>query len=175
MIRDIQQVDDYIITAKRLIKEKLYNDPDIIEVLDNPNLDPNEPDSYVGVNILPHIMIPGVLPEKQNYICFDIKRKELSKFNDHMSSLFYIFNVYAHQDLLKTPYGIERHDLMGYLVRDIFNYSNFMGNQLVLASDTPGIMDAYYASRSLVFEVTTTNQLNRGVKTNKYEFESIHR
>lgn len=169
MIRDIQKVDDYIVTAKRLIKTKLYSDPDIIEVLDNPDLNPDEPDSYVGINIFPHIMLPGTLPAKQNYICFDIKRKESSRFNEHMSELHYIFNVYSHQDLLKTPYGIERHDLLGYLVRDIFNYSNFMGNQLCLESDTPGIMDAFYASRSLIFKVVTTNELNRATKTNKYE------
>ena len=48
MIRDIQKVDDYIVTAKRLIKTKLYSDPDIIEVLDNPDLNPDEPDSYVA-------------------------------------------------------------------------------------------------------------------------------
>ena len=70
---------------------------------------------------------------------------------------------------MKTPYGIERHDLLGYLVRDVFNYSNFMGNQLCLESDTPGIMDAYYASRSLIFKVVTTNELNRFAQTNKYE------
>lgn len=170
MIRNIQNVDDYIITAKRLIKTKLYSDPDIIEVLDNPELNHDEPDSYIGVNIFPHIMLPGTLPSKNNYICFDIKRKEIPKANDYMSEVHYIFNVYSHQDLLKTPYGIERHDLLAYLVRDIFNYSNFMGCQLCLDSDTPGIMDAYYASRSLVFKVITPNEPNRAVKTNKYEF-----
>ena len=45
MIRDIQNIDDDIIRAKRIIKEKLINDPDVIEVLDNPKLDPEEPDT----------------------------------------------------------------------------------------------------------------------------------
>ena len=35
MIRDIQNIDDDIIRKKRVIGEMLYNDPDIIEVLDN--------------------------------------------------------------------------------------------------------------------------------------------
>ena len=38
MIRDIQNIDDDIIRKKRIIGELLYNDPDIIEVLDNPNI-----------------------------------------------------------------------------------------------------------------------------------------
>lgn len=174
MIRDINKVDDYIITAKRFIKQKLYSDSDIIEVLDNPELDPNEPDSYVGINIRPYIQFPEVLTKKQNYICFDIKRDDTAKFNSYMSDIYYIFNVYAHEDLLTTKYGIERHDLLGYLVRDIFNYSNFMGTQLVLTSDTPGIMDTQYASRSLMFKVVTPNELNRAVQTNKYEFDKVH-
>lgn len=170
MIRDINQVDDYIIKAKRLIKQKLYSDADIIEILDNPELNPEEPDSYIGENIFGHILLPKTLYHKQNYICFDIKRDELSKFNDHMSHINFIFNVYVHHDSITTKYGIDRHDLLAYLVRDIFNYSNFMGNQLVLLSDTPGLMDDAYTSRSLVFKVVTPNELQRAVKTNKYEF-----
>lgn len=38
MIRDFQNIDDDIIYKKRIIKEILYNDSDIIELLDNPNL-----------------------------------------------------------------------------------------------------------------------------------------
>ena len=87
--------------------------------------------------------------------------------------MYYIFNVYVHQDNIDTPYGMSRHDLLGYLIRDIFNYSNFMGNQLELKSDTPGIMDEYSSSRSLIFKTNTTNSLNRAVRTNKYEFSDM--
>ena len=55
MIRDIQNIDDDIIRAKRIIKEKLINDPDIIEALDNQKLDPEEPDTYVNENIFDYI------------------------------------------------------------------------------------------------------------------------
>lgn len=174
MIRDIQKVDDYIITAKRQIKKKLYSDPDVIEVLDNPDLNPDEPDSYVGVNIMPSLLIPGAITDKQNYICFDVKRDELSKYNSYMSNINYIFMVYAHEDLIKTKYGIERHDLLAYLVKDLFNYSNFMGNQLVLISDTPGMMDSYYASRQMIFEAVTPHELNRATQTNKHEFDEVY-
>ena len=51
MIRDFQNIDDDIIYKKRIIKEILYNDSDIIELLDNPKLDPNSPDEYLGINI----------------------------------------------------------------------------------------------------------------------------
>ena len=53
MIRDINNIDDDIIRKKRIIAEMLYSDPDIIEVLDNKELDPTCPDTYLYENIFP--------------------------------------------------------------------------------------------------------------------------
>jgi len=170
MIRDIQKIDDDLCSAKRIIKEKLYSDPDILEVLDNPELNIEEPDSFLDVNIYDYIRIPNTTTDKMNYICFDIKQESIGEYNNHMKNQMYIFNVYAHEDLIKTPYGISRHDLLAYLVRDIFNYSNIFGTQLVLVSNTPGIMDNYWSSRSLVFKAVTPASLQNAVRTNKYEF-----
>jgi hypothetical protein len=57
MIRDINNIDDSIIKAKRIIKEKLYSDQDIIEVLNNPKLNPDEPDTYLDENIFDYIRV----------------------------------------------------------------------------------------------------------------------
>ena len=46
MIRDIQNIDDDIVRKKRIIGKLLYSDPDIIEILDNKELDPECPDEY---------------------------------------------------------------------------------------------------------------------------------
>ena len=59
MIRDIQVVDDDIARKKRIIEQKLYSDPDIIEVLDNPNLSPDSPEEYVYENIFFFFFFPG--------------------------------------------------------------------------------------------------------------------
>lgn len=170
MIRDVQNIDDDIIKAKRLIREKLYSDPDIIEVLNNPNLNPDEPDTYVDTNIFDYIRLPGTITEVKNYICFDVKQDRLSYTNEHMKSQLYIFHVFCHADDIKTPYGMSRHDLLAYLIRDIFNYSNCFGTQLIEKSNEPGIVENYYSSRLIVFKETTPNSLNRAVTTNKYEF-----
>ena len=94
----------------------------------------------------------------------DVEAKKL------MRDLVYIFNVYAYEDTIETPYGISRHDLLAYLIRDIFNYSNIFGTQLTLVQNTPGIADAYWSSRSLWFKAETPAGLQRAVRTNKYEF-----
>lgn len=170
MIRDIQNIDDYICRAARVIKEKLYSDPDIIEALHNPDLDPNEPDAYIGVNIFDYIRIPGTITEKINYICFDIKQEGLAERNNHMQNLIYTFAAFAHVDDMDTGIGISRHNLLGYLIRDIFNYSDMFGTQLVEIQDTPGIMDSQHSSRTIMFKEITPANLQHGVRINKYEY-----
>lgn len=170
MIRDIQHIDDDIIMAERLIEEKLYSDPDIIEALHNPELNPDEPDTYIGKNIFPSLHIPGTITNVQNLICFDIKQVESIDSNSHMKSQAYIFMIFCHVDDLITPYGMARHNLLGYLIRDLFNYSNIFGTQLMLDSNVPGIAETDYSIRTMTFLTTTPNSLQRGVRTNKYEF-----
>lgn len=170
MTRDIQTVDDDIITAKRLIREKLYQDPDVIEALHNPDLDPDEPDQYVDVNIFDYIRIPGTTTEVKNFICFDVKQKRLSYTNDHMKVQQYVFMIFAHEDDIKTEYGMSRHDLLAYLIRDLFNYSNIFGTQITEIENTPGISETHYSSRTIVFQASSPNALNKAVRTNKYEF-----
>ena len=47
MKRDIQNIDDDIIRKKRLIETILYSDEDIVEILDNPEIDPMSPEDLV--------------------------------------------------------------------------------------------------------------------------------
>lgn len=170
MRRDFQKIDDDIIRTKRTISEMLYSDPDVIEILNNPKLNSDEPDTYVDVNIFDYIRLPGTITDVMNYICFDVKQERLSYTNDHMKSQLYFFYVFCHADDIKTPYGASRHDLLAYLIRDIFNYTDRFGTQLVLKSNEPGIAENYYSSRILTFKEIAPNSLNKAVKTNKYEF-----
>lgn len=172
MIRDIQKVDNDICEAKRKIKEVLYSDPDIIEILHNPKLDPEVPDEYLNKNIFGYIRIPDTITDVMNYICFDISQKRISEANSIMKEQYYMFYVYSHEDDISTPYGLERHDLLAYLIIDLFNYSNMFGTQLQLVSNIPGVMDSHYSSRCLTFKAVDTNSINRGVTTNRYEFRN---
>ena len=133
MIRDIQVVDDDIARKKRIIEQKLYSDPDIIEVLDNPNLSPDSPEEYVYENIFPFIRIPGT------------------------------------QDLVKTKYGMARHDCLSYIIRDIFNLSNCIGPQMQIVSNVEGVADNNYLTRTLKFELIDDNS-TKPFRTNPYEY-----
>lgn len=172
MIRDIQNIDDDIVRKKRIIGQMLYSDPDIIEVLDNPELDPECPDEYLYVNIFPFIRIPGTQDVSKSYITFMLDDMEKSQFNKSMKSQFLKVVIFVHKDLVKTKWGADRHDLLAYLVRDVFHLSNSLGLQLSLVSNREGVTDTDYCTRTLQFEMTTPNSV-QPFNTNKYERNSI--
>ena len=172
MKRDIQNIEDDIVRKKRIIGQMLYSDPDIIEVLDNPELDPSCPEEYMYVNIYPFIRIPGTQDTSRNYITFMLDDMEPSQFNKAMKSQFLKVVIFVHKDLNKTKWGAERHDLLSYLVKDVFHLSNSLGLQLTLKSDREGVTDTDYCTRTLQFEMTTPNA-PQPYHTNKYERNSI--
>ena len=172
MIRDIQSVDDDIIRKKRIIGQMLYSDPDIIEVLDNSELDPSCPEDALYVNIFPFIRIPGTQDVSKSFITFMLDDMEKSQFNKSMKSQFLKVVIFVPKDLVKTKFGADRHDLLAYLVRDVFHLSNSLGLQLSLVSNREGVTDTDYCTRTLQFEMTTPNSVQM-FNTNKYERNSI--
>ena len=172
MIRDIQNIDDDIIRKKRLIGEMLYNDPDIIEVLDNPDIDPECPEEAMHNNIYPFIRVPGTQDESKSYITFMLDDAEPTQGNPSMKSQFLKVVIFVHKDHVQTQWGAERHDLLSYLVRDVFHLSNKLGMQLKSSSNREGITDTDYCTRTLQFSITTPNSI-QPFKTNQYERKSI--
>lgn len=169
MVRDIQAIDDDICAMKRLIRQKLTSDPDIIEVLNNQQLDPSSPDDYLNTNIFAYIRIPQVQDVASNFICFSVDDMEADRYNSVMKTQYVQFVVFCHGDDIKTQFGIERHDLLGYLIRDIFQWSTMFGMTAKLVYNRESTTDTNYSCRTLKFELTKTNSLNNNVVKNKYE------
>ena len=169
MIRDIEKIDDDICAMKRLIRQKLTSDPDIIEVLNNQKLDPSCPDDYLNTNIFAYIRIPQVQDVAQNFICFSVDDMEPDRYNSVMKIQYIQFVVFCHGDDIKTSYGIERHDLLGAIIRDIFGHSNMFGMTAKLVYNRESTTDTNYSCRTLKFELIKTNSLTNNVIKNKYE------
>ena len=72
MNRDINKVDDDIISMKRLIKQKLIADPDILEALNNKDVPIDSPDEFLDTNIFGFIRIPQTQDTVRNFICFTV-------------------------------------------------------------------------------------------------------
>lgn len=113
MKRDIQHVDDDIIEMKRLIKQTLIADSDILEALHNPDIDLDSPDEFLDNNIFGFIRIPQTQDTVRNFICFSVEDIEEHQYNEVMKVQYVQFNCICHLDDMKTEYGIDRHDLLG--------------------------------------------------------------
>jgi hypothetical protein len=169
MKRDIQKVSDDIIEMKRLIKQKLIADTDILEALHNTDLDLDSPDEFLDNNIYGFIRIPTTQDTVRNFICFTVDDIENHQFNTHMKVQQIQFVCICHLNDIKTEFGIDRHDLLGYLVRDIFNWSNAFGMQFKLVYNKESTIDSDYYCRTLKFERDTTNNLNNAMRSNRYD------
>lgn len=172
MKRDIQQIDDDIIRKKRLIEQILCSDEDIIEILDNPNLSPDAPEEYVNENIFSFLRVPGTQDTSKNFITFIVDDMGRTPGNQVMKSQYVQFVVFVHKDLVKTKYGMARHDLISYLIRDIFHLSNKLGPQMELVSNREGIADNDFYTRTLKFELIDDNS-TKPFRTNQYEYDRI--
>lgn len=169
MIRNIQKVQDDIIEMKRLIKQKLIADTDILEALHNTDIPLDSPDEFLDNNIYGFIRIPTTQDTVRNFICFTVDDIEDHKFNTHMKVQQIQFVCICHIEDMKTEYGIDRHDLLGYLVRDTFNWSNDFGLQFKLVYNKESTIDSDYYCRTLKFERDTTNNLKKATRSNPYD------
>lgn len=171
MIRDIQKVDDDIIEIKRKIKQILISDTDILEALHNPDIDIESPDEFLDTNIFGFIRIPTTQDTVRNFICFtvdDIEDFRSGPSNSHFKLQQIQFVCICHLDDMETKFGIDRHDLLGYLVRDVFNWTNEFGLQFRLIGNKESTIDSDYYCRTLKFERDTTNSLNNATRNNRY-------
>lgn len=169
MIRDIQNINDDISSMKRQIKQKLISDTDILEALHNPDLDIDSPDEFLDNNIYGFIRIPTTQDTVRNFICVAVDDIEDHRFNEVMKLQNLTFTVICHLSDMKTEYGIDRHDLLGYLVRDTFNWTNMFGLQFHLIYNKESVLDGDYYCRTLKFEATKPNQLNNARMDNPHD------
>ncbi len=166
MKRDIQKVDDDIIEMKRLIKQTLIADTDILEVLHNPDIDIDSPDEFLDKNIYGFIRVPDTQDTVRNFICFTVDDIEDHRFNEVMKTQYVQFTTICHLSDIKTEYGIDRHDLLGYLIRDTFHWTNIFGLQFKLIYNKESTVDGDYYCRTLKFEAIKPNSLNNAKMSN---------
>ena len=169
MKRNIQNIDDDIIRKKRIIEQTLYSDSDIVEVLDDPDIDPSCPEDLLYSSIYPFIRIPGTQDKSKNYITFSISDMSISPRNEVMKNQYVQFVIFVHKNLAKTNFGMTRHDCLGYLIRDIFNLSDMLGAQMNLVSNVEGATDTDYLTRTLKFELVDNNS-TKPLRTNPYDY-----
>lgn len=165
MIRDIQNIEDDISSMKRQIKQKLIDDIDILEALHS-EIDIDSPDEFLDTHIFGFLRIPSTQDTVRNFICISVDDIEDHRFNEVIKLQVIQFTAICHLSDIKTEYGIDRHDLLGYLIRDIFNWTNMFGLQFHLIYNKEGNIDGDYYCRTLKFEAEKLNSLNNARMAN---------
>lgn len=156
--------DNDDIRFKEIIKEKLLNNEKLIYVLNNKELQAAEaePDEYFGINIRPYYSVPGTQIDVQNYICYETSFDEVDRYNKIIKIGQVIFYILCEEKgIIEEHTGIARQDLLGALIIEEFNWSNYFGNQIRLVSDRPSVVDNHYPCRTLIFEGQFTNSISK--------------
>lgn len=144
---------------KEIIKRKLINNHNLIVAIDNTDLDPDSPEDYIGINILPFYFLSDKTQTKaQNYICFETSFTEVHRYNQIIKQGQIIFYILADiRNIYDDKTGISRHDLIAALIEEEFNWCTDFGTRLKLVQDKPYAVDNNYVLRTLIFEQDTLN------------------
>lgn len=182
-----------IIFKKARIKEIFNEDPDLKEVLgqlptlplnqyideDNPTEDElKERNRIIEYNekvsrpqIISFLKINDIQTEVINFVMFDIEDKSNSYTNEIIKNQFITVMCLVHEDDMDTEYGVNRVDLLAYIIKDLLCNTNDLGLKCKLDSDEYGITDTKYYARTLQFKVkaTNTNHFRQGNMSNSHD------
>lgn len=149
---------------KTKIMNKLCSIPDVVTLINNPSITQENPDAMKNVNIFSYMKIPNTITTVKNYICFDFNARS-SNYNDLYKNVNISISVICHESDIKTSWG-NRHDILAGVILESLNWSNFLGLQLELYSDTEAILESDYHIRTLQFKNLILNSTPNGVKKN---------
>jgi hypothetical protein len=75
------------------------------------------------------------------------------------------FNIFTdYRDSIDKETGFARHDLLAALIKEEFNHTNMLGQQMVCFSNKESTTDTDYAMRTLIFELKTPNNIVKDAK-----------
>lgn len=200
MKRDIKNItrtlDEYknndIIYKKERIKEVFNEDPDLKDLLGqlpkkplNKFLDKDHPteeelkeraeimeynDKVSHDQIISFLKVNDIQTEVLNFIMFDMEDERASYTNDLIKHQVLTVMCLVHENDMDTEYGINRVDLLSYVIKDLLCWSNETGLHMKLIEDKFGITDTKYYARTLKFLIKATNTSNfrTGNMTNPY-------
>lgn len=173
--------DDDSIRYKNIIKKKLLNCPELLYALNVPELESElfdengdllidentgellgEVDRYFGDNayIRPTLYFPDTQTDVSNYICYQVLFDETPKNNKVLKYTKIVFTIFVNgSNRTDVLTGIPRHDLIGSIIREKFNWTNIFGCQTYQISSKESITDNDYLVRTLIFQITDVNNI----------------
>lgn len=173
--------DDENVLYKKKIKKALLESPELLYALHNEELESelfnkngeinwnpitHEPygewDRYFGEtsNIRSELFIPETQSKIKHFVCYQINFDEFPRYNSKQKYTEITFTILCQEkDITDKETGISRHDLIGSIIQDRFNWSNIFGMQTHLISSKESLTDNHYVVRTLVFQLTDLNNI----------------
>lgn len=176
--------DDDNIIVKQKIENALMQCPEILYAINERSLEgelfnkdgtinyDGEWDRYFTTaynegNFRPYLFVPSVQDEVKNYVCYQSHFEETPRYNGVEKYCLITFTIFVHSDhRIDEDTGIPRHDLIGAILKDQFNWTNIFGTQCKVVSDREMTTDAKYLCRTIVLQFTMPNSI---VQTNLYK------
>ena len=152
------------IKCKQQVKELLLNNKHIIHVLNNEELEAvdAEPNDYFNVNIYPLYVIKPIQHNVQNFITFQVGSTDIPQYDKTKKYLQITFIILCNiGNIIEKDTSLPRHDLLGALIQDQFNYTNICGKKIKLVEDKEIVTDNDYVGRQMIFEQYVDNNLVR--------------
>lgn len=171
--------DDESIRYKEIIKNELLKCPELLyslnekelesELFDNDgnlNIDEDgnptgEWDRYFGEssNIRPFLFFPENQTEVKNYLCYRVYFTDIPQYNPNLKKYTNIeFTIFVNgKNAIDQLTGIPRHDLIGSILRERFNWSSIFGMQAKLTSSKESLTDNNFITKTLILEIEEPN------------------
>jgi len=150
-------LDSDISVAKRKIMVSLVENDDIVTALGADDIDDRY--SLIYSHLYPYLRIPDAKTETGSYILVAISVPRVSKRNNNYKTMEVTICVVTHQDHMQTAYNANRNDLLAGIIVEEFNWSDILGFEMELVSDTESILNDTYHLREIKFNALAKNYM----------------
>ncbi len=142
---------------KRKVISAMMSDEAIVEALDA-DVDASE---LIYDRIFPYGVVPDTQLEANCYITVEITMPQVSTVNYFFKDVLLVINVVCHNDIMKTEYGIPRHDYIAAKICELLNFSTDLGyGELQLVSNTEGAFSERHSGRTMRFKTSERSAVN---------------
>lgn len=148
---------------KSKIMGNIITNSDVFKLINNTEI--TSPHQMKDKNVFSRMRLPNTTMTVNNYICFDFNAK-MSQVNDVYENVTINIAIVCNEKTINCDGGGNRHDELAGVIADIFNWSNILGLQIKLLSDTETIWEKVYHVRLLQFKNLTLNSIRNGAKIN---------
>ena len=154
----IISMDRELYEYKRKVIQKFLDCDAIVEAINAEELDASE---LVYHNIFPFGVILETQTDAKTIITVEVTMPQVSTVNYFFKDVLLVVNVICHQDLMRTDYGVPRHDYISKLICEILNGSTDFGyGEVSLVSNTENAFSERHAGRTMRFQTKEQTKNN---------------